>query len=55
VFGPNPTCPYAPLKDQPIESVTVLQAEKAIEIYGKKAENGVVIITTKTGKPTPKK
>lgn len=55
VFGPNPTCPYAPLKEQPIESVTVLQAEKAIEIYGKKAENGVVIITTKTGKPTPKK
>lgn len=55
VFGPNPTCPYAPLKEQPIESVTVLQAEKAIEIYGKKAENGVVIITTKTGKPKPKK
>ncbi|MFM2231112.1 MAG: hypothetical protein RL607_2370 [Bacteroidota bacterium] len=55
VFGPNPTCPYAPIKNQEIESVTVLQADKAIDTYGKKGENGVVIIITKDGKPNPKK
>lgn len=55
VFGPNPSCPYAPIKNQEIESITVLQADKAIDTYGKKGENGVVIITTKDGKPNPKK
>ena len=55
VFGPNPSCPYAPIKNQEIESVTVLQADKAVDTYGKKGENGVVIITTKDGKPNPKK
>lgn len=55
LFGPNPTSPYYPLKKQIIESFTVLEKEKAIALYGKKAENGIVIITTKDGKPREKK
>ena len=55
LFGPNPTSPYAPLKKQKIESTTVLSPENAVKTYGKKGENGVVIITTKDGKPRAKK
>lgn len=55
VFGPNPTSPYSPLNKQEIETISILQDEKAISIYGEKGKNGVVIITTKNGKPTPKK
>jgi hypothetical protein len=55
LFGPNPTSPYAPLKKQKIESTTVLSPENAIRTYGKKGENGVVIIITKDGKPREKK
>ncbi len=51
VFGPNPTSPYTPLNKQEIETISVLQNEKAIEIYGDKGKKGVVIITTKTRKP----
>ncbi|HNP34102.1 MAG TPA: hypothetical protein PKN96_12485 [Flavobacterium sp.] len=51
MFGPNPTSPYAPLNKQEIETLSVLQNEKAIEAYGKKGSKGVVIITTKNGKP----
>ncbi len=51
VFGPNPTSPYTPLNKQEIETLSILQNEKAIEIYGKKGSKGVVIITTKNGKP----
>lgn len=51
VFGPNPTSPYTPLNKQEIETLYILQNEKAIEIYGKKGSKGVVIITTKNGKP----
>ncbi len=55
VFGPNPTSPYSPLNQQQIETVSVLQDEKAVSIYGEKGKKGVVIITTKGGKPSPKK
>jgi len=55
VFGPNPTSPYSPLNQQYIETISILQAEKATEVYGKKGEKGVVIITTKNGKPKLKK
>jgi TonB-dependent SusC/RagA subfamily outer membrane receptor len=55
VFGPNPTSPYSPLNKQNIETISILQDEKAISIYGEKGKNGVVIITTKDGKPAPKK
>lgn len=55
VFGPNPTSPYSPLNQQQIETISILQDEKAISIYGEKGKKGVVIITTKDGKPAKKK
>lgn len=55
MFGPNPTSPYSPLNKQEIESFTVLQPEKAASIYGEKGKKGVVIVTTKNGKPSVKK
>lgn len=55
VFGPNPTSPYSPLNQQKIETISILQDEKAISIYGEKGKKGVVIITTKDGKPATKK
>ena len=55
VFGPKPTSPYSPLNEQDIETISILQKEKATEVYGKKGEKGVVIITTKNGKPKLKK
>jgi hypothetical protein len=55
LFGPNPTSPYAPLNKQNIETISVLQPEKAVTIYGEKGKKGVVIVTTKDGKPLPKK
>lgn len=55
VFGPNPTSPYTPLNKQEIETLYILQDEKAIEIYGNKGKKGVVIITTKNGKPLASK
>ncbi len=55
LFGPNPTSPYSPLIKQEIESTTILNPEKAATIYGEKGKKGVVIITTKDGKPKAKK
>lgn len=55
VFGPNPTSPYSPIKKQKIETITVLEPEKAQKIYGEKGKEGIVIITTKNGKPVEKK
>lgn len=55
LFGPNPTSPYAPLNKQNIESLSILQNEKATSLYGDKGKKGVVIITTKGGKPAAKK
>jgi len=51
LFGSNPTSPYAPLNKQEIESVSILQGEKAIEEYGKQGSKGVVIISTRNQKP----
>lgn len=51
LFGPNPTSPYSPLNKQQIETISILQDEKATSIYGEKGKKGVVIITTKDGKP----
>ena len=50
LFGPNPTSPYSPLNKQEIETLSILQNEKATSIYGDKGKKGVVIITTKGGK-----
>ena len=54
LFGPIPTSPYAPLNEQEIENITVLQGDEAAA-YGKEGKKGVVIITTKSGKPKAKK
>ncbi|MHC0448086.1 hypothetical protein ACWA1F_21945 [Flavobacterium sp. 3-218] len=55
LFGKNPTSPYAPLDKQEIKTITVLQDLEATSKYGEKGKKGVVIITTKNGKPAPKK
>lgn len=55
LFGPKPTSPYAPLANLEIETVTILKDKEATAIYGKKGKEGVVIITTKSGKPSFKK
>lgn len=55
LFGPNPTSPYAPLNKQKIETFSILQPEKATKIYGEKGKKGIVIVTTKDGKPVVKK
>jgi hypothetical protein len=54
LFSENPTSPYAPLDKQNITSTDILKAVDATKIYGQKGENGVVIITTKNGKPAEK-
>ncbi|QSB28270.1 hypothetical protein [Flavobacterium sp. CLA17] len=51
LFGKNPKSPYAPLNKQEIKTITILQDLEATEKYGEKGKKGVVIITTKTGKP----
>lgn len=51
LFGEDATSPYSPLTKQDIETLTILQDEKAISIYGERGKNGVVLITTKGGKP----
>ena len=51
LFGPNPTSPYAPLNKQDITKTTILQTKEAVQKYGSKGQQGVVIITTKNGKP----
>lgn len=55
LFGKNPTSPYAPLNEQEIKTITILQDLEATAKYGEKGKKGVVIITTKTGKPAHKK
>ncbi|MGO4770063.1 hypothetical protein ACEN2I_00235 [Flavobacterium sp. W22_SRS_FK3] len=55
LFGNNPTSPYAPLNKQEIKSITILQDLEAISKYGEKGKKGVVIITTKNGKPATQK
>ncbi|MBF02905.1 MAG: hypothetical protein CMP76_06375 [Flavobacterium sp.] len=54
LFGQNPTSPYYPLDNQKIISTTILYKEEGEKIYGKKGKEGVVIITTKNGKPNQK-
>ncbi|WP_339834266.1 hypothetical protein [uncultured Flavobacterium sp.] len=47
LFGESPTSKYAPLNAQKIDSIKVYLPEEAKPIYGKKGNNGVVIITIK--------
>ncbi len=51
LFGEKPTSPYAPLEKQDIIKTKVYQGEEAVELYGEKGKKGVVVITTKFGKP----
>lgn len=55
LFGKTPTSPYAPLDQQDIQTVKILHEKAEIAPYGKRGEKGVVIITTKDGKPLAKK
>ncbi len=50
--GPNeqPSNPLATINPQDIESINVLKDAASTAIYGSRASNGVVIITTKSGK-----
>ena len=47
LFGENPTSLYAPLSKQKIDTIIILEPERAIPIYGEKGKKGVVIITIK--------
>lgn len=51
LFGPNPKSEYAPLTEQNITSTTILEEEEAVKKFGAKGKQGVIIITTKNGKP----
>lgn len=55
LFGVVPSSPYAPLNEQEIESLSILQGKQATDAYGEKGSKGVVIITTKNGKPAKPK
>jgi len=46
------TSPLAAINPQDIETIDILKDASATAIYGSRASNGVVIITTKTGKKT---
>lgn len=48
--GNEPTNPLADINPSDIESVQVLKDASAAAIYGSRASNGVIIITTKRGK-----
>ncbi len=48
--GNEPTNPLADINPNDIESVDVLKDASAAAIYGSRAANGVIIITTKRGK-----
>ncbi|TVQ66392.1 MAG: SusC/RagA family TonB-linked outer membrane protein [Balneolaceae bacterium] len=47
--SPNNTNPLSFLNPNDIESITVLKDASATAIYGSRAANGVILITTKTG------
>jgi predicted metal-dependent TIM-barrel fold hydrolase len=55
LFGPQPKSPYAPLNHQDIKTIVILKDTDAVSKYGEKGKKGVVIITTKTGKPAVQK
>lgn len=43
--------PMSQLNPSDIETITVLKDASAVALYGSKASNGVILITTKSGKP----
>jgi len=50
ITGTPVTNPMAQLNPSDIESITVLKDAAAVALYGSKASNGVILITTKRGK-----
>jgi len=48
--GNHPTSPLADINPNDIESIEILKDASAAAIYGSRASNGVVLITTKRGK-----
>lgn len=51
LFGPQPTSPYYPLQLQEITTSDVFLQKEGSERFGEKGKNGVIVITTKNGKP----
>lgn len=49
-YGDNTSNPLASINPNDIESITVLKDAAAAALYGSRAANGVVIVTTKSGK-----
>lgn len=49
VFDEEPTNPLMTLNPDDIESITVLKDASATAIYGARAANGVIVVTTKKG------
>lgn len=49
VFDQEPTNPLMTLNPDDIESITVLKDASAAAIYGARAANGVIVVTTKKG------
>jgi TonB-linked SusC/RagA family outer membrane protein len=45
-----PTTAYSQLNPDDIENVTILKDANAVAIYGSRGANGVIVVTTKTGK-----
>ncbi len=48
--GPSASNPIAQLNPSDIESISILKDAAAISLYGSKASNGVILVTTKKGK-----
>ncbi|RYZ51168.1 MAG: SusC/RagA family TonB-linked outer membrane protein, partial [Sphingobacteriales bacterium] len=49
IFDQEPTNPLMTINPEDIESITVLKDASAAAIYGSRAANGVIVITTKKG------
>ena len=49
----NPVNRLADINPNDIESIEVLKDAAAASIYGSQAANGVVLVTTKTGRAQP--
>nr|WP_319399473.1 TonB family protein [uncultured Carboxylicivirga sp.] len=51
VFDNKPVEGYLQIEDYNVKSIRILKGSKATELYGEKAQNGVVVITSKRGTP----
>src|SRR5260221_4565471 len=52
--GPSTSSRSIDINQEDIESLTVLKGQSAAALYGSRAANGVILITTKKGKSSPK-